>query len=99
MGLALHNSIAVFEGYIGKKSPFIRTPKFNISKKKKSWKKNIYRIKKINTLTWIELVLCLYFLFGIGLGFYLNNFGMLLFHTMLTFGYGTVVYYSFNHAK
>ena len=31
MGLSLHNAMAVLEGYIGKKSAFIRTPKFNLS--------------------------------------------------------------------
>jgi hypothetical protein len=33
MGLSLHNSIAVFEGYIGKRTPFVGTPKFNIKSK------------------------------------------------------------------
>ena len=28
MGLSWHNSLAVVEGYIGKKTPFVRTPKF-----------------------------------------------------------------------
>ncbi len=30
MGLSLHNSIAVLQGYLCKKSPFVRTPKINI---------------------------------------------------------------------
>ena len=31
MGFSLHNSIAVLEGHMGKRSEFVRTPKFNIS--------------------------------------------------------------------
>ena len=31
MGLALNNSVAVIEGYLGIKSSFVRTPKFNVS--------------------------------------------------------------------
>ena len=30
LGFTLHNVIAVLEGYFGKKSEFVRTPKFNI---------------------------------------------------------------------
>ncbi|MCY7292897.1 MAG: glycosyltransferase family 2 protein, partial [Ferruginibacter sp.] len=29
VGMSFHNSIAVLQGYFGKRSPFIRTPKFN----------------------------------------------------------------------
>ena len=42
MGFSLHNSIAVLEGHIGKRSEFVRTPKFNISNLKDSWKGNKY---------------------------------------------------------
>jgi len=42
MGLSLHNTVAVIQGYIGKKSPFIRTPKFNIKGIKDSFKKQNY---------------------------------------------------------
>ncbi len=31
MGFSLHNSIAVLEGHAGKRSDFVRTPKFNIN--------------------------------------------------------------------
>ena len=31
MGFSVHNTVAVLEGHFGKKSDFIRTPKFNIS--------------------------------------------------------------------
>ena len=33
MGLALNNSVAVLEGYLGIKSSFVRTPKFNVNVK------------------------------------------------------------------
>ena len=35
LGLSVHNAVAVFEGLIGKKTPFVRTPKFNITGKKR----------------------------------------------------------------
>lgn len=38
MGFSLHNSVAVIDGYLGKKLPFIRTPKFNINSSKDRWR-------------------------------------------------------------
>lgn len=100
MGLSLHNAIAVIEGYIGKKTPFIRTPKFNLTDKQEdSWKKNIYRAKRLNLVTIIEAFLVLYFGFGLLLGFHYKDYGLFLFHGMLFFGYGNIVFYSIKHAK
>src|SRR5690606_2230728 len=31
MGMSIHNAKAVLEGYLGIKTPFIRTPKFNLT--------------------------------------------------------------------
>jgi hypothetical protein len=42
----------------------------------------------------MEGVLCLYFLFGIVTGFYLEDIGRLFFHVMLMLGFGGVFYYS-----
>ncbi|MEN8704391.1 MAG: cellulose synthase family protein, partial [Polaribacter sp.] len=46
MGFSLHNTIAVLEGHLGKKSEFVRTPKFNIKTIKDGWKNNKYIKKK-----------------------------------------------------
>jgi cellulose synthase/poly-beta-1,6-N-acetylglucosamine synthase-like glycosyltransferase len=94
MGLSLHNGIAVIEGLLGRKSPFIRTPKFNVAIKGDSWKGNDYVKIKLNAVTIMEGVLCLYFLFGIVTGFYLKDIGLLFFHVMLMLGFGGVFYYS-----
>jgi hypothetical protein len=42
MGLSFHNSIAVIQGFRGKKSSFVRTPKFSIIKSTESFSKNQY---------------------------------------------------------
>ncbi|MDO6801506.1 glycosyltransferase family 2 protein [Wenyingzhuangia sp. 1_MG-2023] len=65
MGLSLNNSGAVIEGHRRKRSDFVRTPKFNISTFKDSWKKNKYLLKKPSKNVVYEGILCLYFLFGI----------------------------------
>lgn len=98
MGLSLHNGIAVLEGLLGYKTPFIRTPKFNVALKGDSWKGNDYVKIKLNAVTIFEGLLCLYFLFGIATGIYLNDFGLLFFHVMLMLGFGGVFYYSVKPA-
>lgn len=103
MGLSLHNTIAVIEGFIGRKTPFVRTPKFNVKTGSDSWRKNKYMSldlnPAINWLTVFEGFLMLYFLFGIGLGFYFHQYNMLVFHVMLAVGFGLVFLYSVFHSR
>ena len=107
MGLSLHNTIAVAEGHIGKKSEFVRTPKFNTLVLKNSWKKNKYLQKKISKTVYVEGFLTLYFAFGllssVIVGYIGDNkiipsenfdFGLLPFHLMLFLGFGYVFYQS-----
>ncbi len=90
LGLSLHNAIAVFEGWIGKKSPFIRTPKLNIKSSADSIEANSYVKRQINWEVILEGVLALYFVFGIGSGIYLHDYGMIPFHTLLAIGFSAV---------
>lgn len=90
MGLALHNAQAVWEGLTGKRSPFIRTPKYNLEKSQKSWTKNIYNQIKIPFTTYIEGLLAVIFLIMVILSIHFQTYEMLVFHLMLTFGYSVV---------
>ncbi len=94
MGLALHNSIAIAEGWLGIKTPFIRTPKFNVLKKGDSWKGNVYLKHTITPITLCEGVLALYFIFGIVSAFILGDFGLLFFHLMLAIGFSYIFFIS-----
>ncbi|AVR44475.1 glycosyl transferase family 2 [Christiangramia fulva] len=94
MGFSVHNSVAVLEGHFGKRSEFIRTPKFNISSLKDSWKGNRYVKKQFSANLIIEILLFLYFGFGILSAFILKDYGLLLFHLMLFAGFGFVVFSS-----
>ncbi|WP_339605975.1 cellulose synthase family protein [uncultured Roseivirga sp.] len=99
LGLSIHNAVAVFEGWIGKKTPFVRTPKFNIKSKKEGWKGNKYFVKKINPLTVVEGLLSLYFMAGLGLAFYFQDFALLPFHILLSLGFLLVFYYTVQHTR
>ena len=98
MGFSLHNSIAVLEGHLGKKSDFIRTPKFNISNLKEGWKDNKYLKKNISPNVLIEGALMLYFAFGMYSAFVVGDqggdFGLFPFHLMLFIGFGFVFFKS-----
>jgi len=97
MGLSLHNSLAVLQGYRGKKSSFVRTPKFDITAITDSFKKTKYRTHKISWVTVLEGLLAVYFLGGIWTGIKLGDNSMMLFHILLFFGYGMIFYYSVKH--
>lgn len=98
MGFSLHNSIAVLEGHWGKKSEFVRTPKFNISKYKDNWKNNKYMKRTISVHVIFEGLLMLYFGFGMYSAFIVGNqggdFGLFPFHLMLFVGFGYVFFKS-----
>lgn len=99
MGLALHNSIAVIEGWIGRKTPFVRTPKFNINAQNKHWEENKYNVKKIGFLVYAEAGLLLYFLVTLGEAIKYNDFGMMPMIIFLIVGYSVVVVNSIFHWK
>jgi cellulose synthase/poly-beta-1,6-N-acetylglucosamine synthase-like glycosyltransferase len=54
MGLSLHNAIAVLQGYLGKKTEFVRTPKFNIMHSEDHWRHNPYLRASFNPLVMAE---------------------------------------------
>lgn len=98
MGFSLHNSIAVLEGHFGKRSDFIRTPKFNINSLKDSWKGNKYLKRSISAHVIFEGLLMLYFAFGMYSAFVVGDqggdFGLFPFHLMLFLGFGYVFFKS-----
>lgn len=96
LGLSLHNSVAVLEGHLGKRSEFIRTPKFNINHLTDSWKDNKYLAKKLSPHMILEFALMLYFLFGMYSAIPLDDFGLFPFHLMLFLGFGFVFFKSFT---
>lgn len=94
MGFTLNNSLAVVEGLFGIKTPFKRTPKFNIVGANGSWKGNVYSNHKLSWSIVLEGFLSLYFLSGIVLAVFIGDYGLILFHLMLALGYAGIVYYS-----
>lgn len=99
MGLSFHNSIAVMQGLRGKKSPFVRTPKFNIKGLKDKFAKDKYHYKSINKITMFEGILAIYFIMAIIGAIIMGNTSFIIFHAMLAVGYSTIFFFSIKHSK
>ncbi|MBI1192507.1 MAG: glycosyltransferase [Bacteroidetes bacterium] len=98
MGLSLHNSLAVFRGWIGQRSAFIRTPKFAIVAGADNWKNKKYTSGRIGVVTWLEGLMGCYFLGGVVVGVYFKDYGLMPFHLMSAFGFLLIFYFSVRHA-
>ena len=99
MGLSFHNSIAVFQGLFGKKSDFIRTPKYGIQKISDTFRKDAYFKTKFSKQILFEGLLALYFIgaFVIGLIYHLPYFQLL--HGLLAIGYSMTFTISMRHIR
>jgi len=99
MGMSLHNARAVWLGYLGKRTPFIRTPKWNIVGAKGGWNGKKYIVRKIPFLTWLEGFLILYFGAALIFEMTVGEYGFIPLHLMLIFGFGVVFIYSLRHSR
>ena len=99
MGMSLHNAWAVFRGWLGQQTAFVRTPKFNIVNGKDIWKNKKYTASKISPIVYLEGLFSLYFLSGIIMGFYYEDYGLLPFHMLAFSGFALIFYFSLKHSK
>jgi len=91
MALSLSNAVAVIEGYLGIKSSFVRTPKFNVLIKTE-FKGNKYDKKSLSIINILEGLLMLVFGFTAVQRAVYGDLGMVPFHLMLTCGYGIIFF-------
>ncbi len=98
MGFAVNNTKAVFEGLIKKKSEFVRTPKYSIVDKKDHWKGKQYVPIKLSFTVYIEAILALYCLTGVGFSIYFLEIAAVPFQLLYSMGFGFIAYLSLRHA-
>ncbi len=99
MGLSLHNTIAVIEGWRGKKSPFVRTPKFNIKDGKDQFSNNKYLKKSLSWGTYLEGFMALMFLVAVVWSAYWGETIFIVYHVMMTIGFSSIFLLSWKHAR
>lgn len=93
IAISFYMVIGVLEGYIGKKSAFVRTPKFNLEKEKSTEKKG-YSFKNEMNLIAFEMLILLYGLLIIILGYNYDHIVIANFGLMITIGYTLKIFFS-----
>ena len=96
MGLSLHNSRAVWQGLRGKRTSFVRTPKFNLENKSNFWANNRYISRDIPLITCVEGGLFVFFLLVAATAVYHGTYAFLPFHLLLATGYGMVFFTTYR---
>jgi len=100
MGLSLHNTVAVLQGYLGKKTPFVRTPKFDIRSVGDSLRQRArYLQGRLSWLTVFEGLLAVYFLVALVEGIRTHQTWFAFFHFLLLLGYGAIFFLTVRHLK
>lgn len=97
MGLSLHNSVAVLQGFWGRKSAFVRTPKFNIKSIKDTLSTQIYLQQKLPWTTVFEGLFALYFFGGVLAAIYTGHYAFISMHILLAIGYASIFFLSVKH--
>lgn len=98
MGVGLYNAIGVVEGYLGKKSPFVRTPKFNVNTKDDSLRANKYVTSAFSPMAILEFLIVIYACYGIYVAFEFEIYYMLGFLGMIAIGFSYTSFYTVKHA-
>lgn len=98
LGMSLHNSLAVIEAWIGRKTPFVRTPKFNLEQSGLHWKENRYHLHAIPKLAWAEMSIAILFFIFLFLDTQKQLYGMIPFHLMTFLGFFLVSFWGIKQA-
>jgi len=99
LGLSLHNGLAALRGLLREETPFIRTPKFNITTQNDAWENKKYTSRQIEFITVLEGLLMAYFLGAIVYGIATDQWAFLPFHLFACLGFAATFWYSVRHAK
>jgi cellulose synthase/poly-beta-1,6-N-acetylglucosamine synthase-like glycosyltransferase len=98
-GLSYHNARAVCLGYIGKKTSFVRTPKFNILNKEDRINQKSYFQSTAGIVLSFEIFITAVLLYSMIHQVSNGEFYFLYFHFMLFLGYIGIIYYTLRDAR
>jgi len=97
-GMAVNNTVAVFDGVFGKKNEFLRTPKYGIIKNTDDWRDKAYNLPFTKT-TLLELFFGIYGLMGILVAIFSKNPVFAPIMAIPTIGFFYIAYVSLSHSK
>jgi len=87
IGLSVTNSMAVMEALCGKRSEFVRTPKYRVELKEEGWEHKKYVRRGGGWKPFIELGLAAYFVFATAYSFRVENYLTVPFLLLFFIGY------------
>lgn len=99
MGISLYLMIGVIEGFAGKKSAFIRTPKFNLSNTSRNWKGKKYSGVALTPVFLLEVLLLFYCFFSLYYTFTIGAWPLFTFVAMYTTGLAANIISNVIHRK
>lgn len=97
MGIGFYVSIGVLQGFLGLKSDFVRTPKFNVINRMNP-SINVYVKSKLKLVNFIEIAIVFYSVFGMFYSFTNSNYSMMVFLVMIFAGSSYSIVNSIKHA-
>ncbi|WP_028567226.1 glycosyltransferase [Salisaeta longa] len=86
MGLALSNTQALWQALRGKKTAFVRTPKYGDSNTRRWWTSR-YAISELPPMVWIEAAFALYCTMGLGVTLGLGEWAAVPFQALFAAGF------------
>jgi len=98
MGMAVNNTIAVIDAMVGKKSEFLRTPKYGIVNNTDDWRTKAYNLPFSKT-TLLELFFGIYGIMAIFIALYSRNPIWIPIIALQTAGFLYIACLSFSHTR
>ncbi len=87
IGLSVTNSMAVIEALLGKRSEFVRTPKYRVELKEEGWEQKKYVRRGGDWKPYVELGLAAYFVFATAYAYRVENYLTVPFLLLFLIGY------------
>lgn len=94
MGMSINNTKAVLEGLFGKKSEFVRTPKFKVGDSITLNEDKRYMTKKIPFTSYLEATMSAYCFVGVGFAVAHAQIAAIPFQLMFALGFGSIAFLS-----
>lgn len=99
LGMSLSNSVAIIQGITGRKTSFVRTPKFMLTEADTQTTKATYIPARNLSRELPEMLVFCYFLFAAAAGVYFRDIGFLMYHLMLLGGFGVILHFAFQEIR
>jgi hypothetical protein len=96
MGFSINNSRAVIEALFKKRTPFIRTPKYQLIGQSGSFFEKHYGIS-LDKMVFFEILMAVYSCFGVLVAIYHIEIGIIPFMLMFFAGFSFISYLSIKH--